>query len=96
MNVLGRFRKHSTTTEETKVKLNRSIAQALGAVLICMSGAASAQQEIKVTITAGHAPVLLWVKHLKDTLIPTVNRELAKKNALFLLIGPPRLPPNWF
>jgi len=40
-------------------------------------GTAHAQQEIKLTVCAGHAPVFLWVKHLKETLVPAVNRELA-------------------
>ncbi len=40
--------------------------------------AAHAQQDIKITVSAGHAPVFLWVKHLKETFIPAVNRELAK------------------
>jgi TRAP-type C4-dicarboxylate transport system substrate-binding protein len=41
---------------------------------------AQAQQEIKLTVSAGHAPVFLWVKHLKETFIPAVNKELAKSN----------------
>ena len=49
---------------------------------VCMIGAlcstAHAQQEIKITVSAGHAPVFLWVKHIRESLIPTVNRELAK------------------
>lgn len=32
--------------------------------------------EIKVTIVNGHPPVFLWVKHLTDTFIPTVNAAL--------------------
>lgn len=40
-------------------------------------GTAHAQQEIKLTVCAGHAPVFLWVKHLKETFIPAVDRELA-------------------
>ena len=39
---------------------------------------ALAQQEIKLTISAGHAPVFLWVKHVRESFIPAVNNELAK------------------
>ena len=48
------------------------------AAVLCLAGTAHAQQEIKITVSAGHAPVFLWVKHLKETFIPAVNRELAK------------------
>jgi len=33
---------------------------------------------ITITIVAGHPPMFLWVKHLRDTLVPTVNAALAK------------------
>ncbi|MFN0164670.1 MAG: C4-dicarboxylate TRAP transporter substrate-binding protein [Burkholderiales bacterium] len=52
-----------------------AFAAALGAVL---GPQAHAQQEIKITVSAGHAPVFLWVKHIRETMIPAVNRELAK------------------
>jgi TRAP-type C4-dicarboxylate transport system substrate-binding protein len=48
------------------------------ALLALAAGSAHAQQEIKLTACAGHAPVFLWVKHLKETFIPAVNRELAR------------------
>lgn len=32
--------------------------------------------EIKVTVVNGHPPVFLWVKHLTETFIPTVNAAL--------------------
>jgi TRAP-type transport system periplasmic protein len=50
------------------------------APLMLLPFAAQAQQEIKITVSAGHAPVFLWVKHLRESFIPTVNRELAKGN----------------
>lgn len=31
---------------------------------------------INVTVVNGHPPVFLWVKHLTETFIPTVNKEL--------------------
>ncbi len=48
------------------------------AALFGLAPAAQAQQEIKITVSAGHAPVFLWVKHIRETMIPAVNRELAK------------------
>lgn len=39
---------------------------------------ATAQETIKLTVAAGHPPVFLWVKHLRETFIPTVDAELAK------------------
>lgn len=50
----------------------------LAAVLLATTASpAAAQQEITLTVCSGHAPVFLWVKHLKETFIPAVNRELA-------------------
>lgn len=39
---------------------------------------AVAQQEIRMTVSAGRAPVFPWIKHLKETFIPAVDAELAK------------------
>jgi TRAP-type transport system periplasmic protein len=41
---------------------------------------ALAQESIKLTIAAGHPPIFLWVKHLKESLMATVDAELAKTN----------------
>ena len=38
----------------------------------------NATETVKLTIVAGHPPVFLWVKHFKETLVPTVDAELAK------------------
>jgi TRAP-type C4-dicarboxylate transport system substrate-binding protein len=46
--------------------------------VVVMGDVAMAQQDIRVTVSAGHAPVFLWVKHLKETFIPVVDGELAK------------------
>jgi TRAP-type C4-dicarboxylate transport system substrate-binding protein len=40
----------------------------------------SAQETIRLTIAAGHPPIFLWVKHLKESLMATVDAELAKTN----------------
>lgn len=58
----------------------RQLIPSLGFAMLCVATPTHAQQEIKITVSAGHAPVILWVKHIKETLIPTVNRELAKTN----------------
>lgn len=39
---------------------------------------AGAQEAIKLTVAAGHPPIFLWVKHIRETFIPTVDAELAK------------------
>lgn len=56
---------------------NVSITLGLAALLAGPS-AVQAQQEIKITVSAGPAPVFLWVKYIRETMIPVVNRELAK------------------
>jgi len=40
----------------------------------------SAQETINLTIATGHPEVFLWVKHVKETFIPTLDAELAKAN----------------
>lgn len=42
------------------------------------AGPALSQETINLTVATGHPEVFLWVKHLKETFIPTVNAELAK------------------
>jgi TRAP-type C4-dicarboxylate transport system substrate-binding protein len=39
---------------------------------------AGAQETIKMTVASGHPPILLWVKTLRETFLPTVDAELAK------------------
>lgn len=39
---------------------------------------AAAQEALRLTIASGHPEVFLWVKHMKESFIPTVNAELAK------------------
>lgn len=58
--------------------LAATAAAALAATL--NAGTAHAQETIRMTVAAGHPPVFLWVKHLKETFIPTVNAELARTN----------------
>ncbi len=49
-----------------------------GALLLGWNATAYAQETIRLTAVSGHPEVFLWVKHIKDTFIPTVNAELAK------------------
>jgi TRAP-type C4-dicarboxylate transport system substrate-binding protein len=50
---------------------------ALAALGLVMASPASAQQVIKMTITAGHPPVFLWVKLTDEVFIPEVDKRLA-------------------
>ncbi|WP_238367342.1 C4-dicarboxylate TRAP transporter substrate-binding protein [Mesobacterium pallidum] len=50
---------------------------ALAALLAGTALPASAET-IQVTVASGHPAVFLWVKHLGETFIPTVDAELAK------------------
>ncbi|MCZ7661154.1 MAG: C4-dicarboxylate TRAP transporter substrate-binding protein [Xanthobacteraceae bacterium] len=55
------------------------IAAAALAVALA-AGPARAQETIKLTVAAGHPPIFLWVKHLKESFMATVDAELAKTN----------------
>jgi len=48
------------------------------AALFAAAPAAVAQETIKIQVATGHPPIFLWVKHLRESLIPTVDAELAK------------------
>jgi len=45
--------------------------------LALAAGGAQAQQVIKLTATAGHPPVFLWVKTMDEVFIPEVDKRLA-------------------
>lgn len=55
--------------------LHRSLIAAALAVGIASPGQLRAE-EIDVTVVNGHPAIFLWVKHLTETFIPTVNAEL--------------------
>lgn len=57
--------------------LNR-IRAAAAAALLAAAAPAAAQETIRLTVAAGHPPIFLWVKHLRETFIPTVEAELAR------------------
>ncbi|MGE5145549.1 MAG: C4-dicarboxylate TRAP transporter substrate-binding protein [Candidatus Eiseniibacteriota bacterium] len=58
--------------------LQRSVAVAVMAAAGFVTTSAGAAETIKMTVSAGHPAVFLWVKHLHESFIPTVDSELAK------------------
>ncbi|WP_323022620.1 C4-dicarboxylate TRAP transporter substrate-binding protein [Pararhodobacter sp.] len=46
------------------------------ALAALLAGPALADETIDITIVNGHPPIFLWVKHLTETFIPTVNAAL--------------------
>ncbi|HEX5777688.1 MAG TPA: C4-dicarboxylate TRAP transporter substrate-binding protein [Xanthobacteraceae bacterium] len=63
-----------------RAMLRASVAAAGFAIVLSASPAAFAQETIRLTMAAGHPPIFLWVKHLKESLMATVDAELAKTN----------------
>ncbi|HET9044048.1 MAG TPA: hypothetical protein VFN70_12910, partial [Burkholderiales bacterium] len=57
------------------LKLVRAAA-AVAALTVALP--AAAQETIRLTVAAGHPPIFLWVKHVRETFMPTVDAELAK------------------
>lgn len=53
-------------------------AGALAAALALGALPVRAQENIRLTIAAGHPPVFLWVKHLRESFMATIDAELAK------------------
>lgn len=64
-------------------RLRRRVGALVASTVVFAAGAgnASAQEQIKLTVAAGHPAIFLWVKHLKDSVMATVDAELAKSNA---------------
>jgi TRAP-type C4-dicarboxylate transport system substrate-binding protein len=58
--------------------LPRSVTFAVLAAAGLIAAPAGAEETIKMTVSAGHPAVFLWVKHLHESFIPTVDAELAK------------------
>lgn len=59
-------------------KTGNLILAATMAVGVSATASAQAQETIKMTAAMGHPEALLWVKHMHETFIPTVNEELKK------------------
>ncbi|MGV0911580.1 TRAP transporter substrate-binding protein DctP [Martelella sp. FOR1707] len=55
-----------------------TLALTSGVALAALSPA-MAQETLRLTIASGHPEVFLWVKHMHETFIPTVNAALAEK-----------------
>ena len=53
-------------------------ATALVAAVSTAAAPAVAQETLRLTVASGHPEVFLWVKHMKETFIPTVDAELAR------------------
>ncbi|MCZ7565723.1 MAG: C4-dicarboxylate TRAP transporter substrate-binding protein [Burkholderiales bacterium] len=56
----------------------RATAVAITLLAFVAPGTARAQETIKLTVAAGHPPIFLWVKHIRETFMTTVDAELAK------------------
>lgn len=57
--------------------MKNSIRLAAMAAMLAGSAAMPAKaDDISVTVVNGHPPVFLWVKHITETFIPTVNKTL--------------------
>lgn len=39
---------------------------------------AAAQESIRIQVATGHPPIFLWVKHIRESFMPTVDAELAR------------------
>ncbi|MBK8008840.1 MAG: C4-dicarboxylate TRAP transporter substrate-binding protein [Rhizobiales bacterium] len=58
--------------------MKRYLSQALFALLLLAAASpASAQQTIKITMSAGHPPAFLWVRVLEEFFAPEVDKRLA-------------------
>ncbi|GGB29026.1 C4-dicarboxylate TRAP transporter substrate-binding protein [Allosediminivita pacifica] len=53
-----------------------------GGLAVSAAGVATAQETLRLTIASGHPEVFLWVKHMHETFIPTVNAALAETGDL--------------
>ena len=57
---------------------NLTATIAAGTMLALASPPAAAQEIIRMTAAAGHPPIFLWVKLIRETFMATVDAELAK------------------
>ena len=46
--------------------------------LVLAAPQARAQETIKLTMAAGHPPIFLWVKHLKESFMATWTRAITR------------------
>ncbi|MGQ0652006.1 MAG: C4-dicarboxylate TRAP transporter substrate-binding protein [Betaproteobacteria bacterium] len=54
------------------------VSSLLAAALALAALPACAQETIRITVAAGHPPIFLWVKHLRESFMATIDAELAR------------------
>lgn len=59
-------------------RTRRALFAGIAAAGLALAAPAGAQEQIKLTIAAGHPSIFLWVKHLKESFMATIDAELAK------------------
>ncbi len=62
----------------SNARTRRGVCAGIVAAAFALAAPAAAQEQIKLTIAAGHPPIFLWVKHLKESFVATIDAELAK------------------
>jgi len=62
--------------------IRRRLRQLVLVAAACAATAAGAQQEIKITVCAGQAPVFPFVRLISQSFIPSVNADLARTGKL--------------
>jgi TRAP-type C4-dicarboxylate transport system substrate-binding protein len=60
--------------------VRRRLAALAAALIGCAALPATAQETIRMTAAAGHPPIFLWVKLVRESFMATVDAELAKTN----------------
>lgn len=69
---------HSNYLSAMRTVRRISAATLAASMLFVASQPAGAQEIIRMTMAAGHPPIFLWVKLLRESFMPTVDAELAK------------------
>lgn len=67
-----------TIRRNADLRLHTALAAAALIATALAAAPAAAQESIRMTMAAGHPPIFLWVKLLKDTFAATVDAELAR------------------
>ena len=67
-----------TTRRNTDLRLHTALSAAALIATALAAAPAAAQESIRMTMAAGHPPIFLWVKLLKETFAATVDAELAR------------------
>ena len=67
-----------TIRRNADLRLHTALAAAALIATALAAAPAAAQESIRMTMAAGHPPIFLWVKLLKETFAATVDAELAR------------------